>query len=209
MTQKEKINMQKKEMTHKKVTGNEALQNSDAWFEWRKKFRTASQASVVLEANPWESPEKMKKRELGIIAKVEINNAMLQGTKREDEVRQKAEEYFNIKFSPECWEYGEYAASLDGIDEDTKTVVELKVSKYTYYNLKKGGMPENYKIQVMQQLMCSGAEIGYIVAMNPETGEIAISAAIELEMDFYSKLEDAWLKYDNLDLDANSDNKND
>ena len=200
IVEKEKMNMQKKEIIRKRVVGSEAIQNSDAWLEWRKHFRTASQASVVLEISPWETPEEMKKKELGLLPKTKISKAMQTGIDREDEVRKKAQDYFNKEFSAQCWEYGRYGASLDGIDAEGQTVVELKVSKYTYFTLKKGNIPENYKIQIMQQLMCSGAEVGYIVAMNPENNEIVVSSAIKLEEDFYSKLEDAWSKYDALDI---------
>ena len=182
----------------RKVLGESAIQLSDAWFEWRTKFRTASQASTVLGLNPFETAEEMKKKELGETPWTKPTKAMQEGISRENEVKQKAEEHFKKSFTPECWEYGKYGASLDGIDESGKVVVELKVSYYTYFQLKKGVIPQNYKIQVMQQLLCSGAEVGYIVAMNPETADIQISDAIKLEEDFFLTLENAWLEYENL-----------
>lgn len=183
------------------VLGDASEQNSTAWLEWRQNFRTASKASTVFGVNPFENIVEMKKRELGLIPNVKINNSMSIGIKREDEVRKKAEQFFNKKFTAQCWEYGKYAASLDGIDEDGQVLVELKVSNYTYSQLKKGYIPENYKIQVMQQLMCSGAKKGYVVAMHVDSGEIEVSNTIELEDDFYNKLEAAWLKYENLSIE--------
>jgi len=182
----------------KRVIGEEEIQGSKAWHEWRKKFRTASNASTVLGVNPFESIIEKKKRSLNLIPEIEQTSAMLQGLNREDDVRKKAEKYFKTKFNAQCWEFGKYGASLDGIDEDGKLVVELKVSRFTYFKLLKGEVPQNYKIQVMQQLICSGAELGYIVALIPETNKIAISKAIYVEDDFYLNLERAWNDYDNL-----------
>ena len=183
-----------------RVTGEEEIQGSKAWLEWRKNFRTASNASTVLGVNPFESAVEKKKRELNIIPEVKYDDAMKQGHEREDEVRKMAETYFNTKFTAQCWEYGKYAASLDGIDDESKLVVELKVSAYTYHKLLKGELPQNYKIQVMQQLMCSGAEIGYIVALNPYDNQIAVSNAITLEETFYEQLEQAWNDYTKLEV---------
>lgn len=180
------------------VRGDSSIQGSVAWLKWRKDFRSASQASTVLGVNPFETAEEMKRREMGIEKEIQSNFAMRRGIDREDEVRKKAQEYFGRVFEPQCWEYGKYAASLDGIDDKGEVLVELKVSNYTYYKLKKGYIPENYKVQVMQQLMCSGAKQGYVVAMNVDTGEIEVSNMIELEVDFYDKLEAGWLAYENL-----------
>ena len=190
-------NNQKKVLPNK-VIGKQSEQGSEAWLQWRTKFKSASQASTVLGVNPFESADDMKRRALGLMPPVFFNNAMRTGVERENEVRGKTEKHFGKTFTPQCWEYGEYAASLDGMDEEGQIVVELKVSKYTYYKILKNEFPENYKIQVMQQLLCSGADIGYLVAMNPESGEIAISEKIVLEDTFYAQLEKAWSDYSDL-----------
>ncbi len=184
----------------KRVTGSQSDQNSEAWLQWRAQFRSASQASTVLGKNTFESAEEMKKRALGLMPPIVFNSAMKAGVDREDEVRTKTELYFDKTFTPQCWECGDYAASLDGLDDEGQIVVELKVSKYTYYTLLKNKLPENYKIQVMQQLLCSGAKTGYLVAMNPESGEIAVSEKIFLENTFYPQLEKAWSAYIDLEV---------
>jgi putative phage-type endonuclease len=187
-----------KDIIPKKVEGPASEQLSDAWHTWRKNFRSASTASTVFGVNPFESMEEMKKRELGLIPGVKFNKAMGLGVQREDEVRSKSEVYFDRIFTPECWEYGKYAASLDGIDEKKEIAVELKVSKYTFFQLKRGNLPANYKYQVLQQLMCSGAKAGYVVALNPDNGEIAVSQEIVLNDNFYDQLEEAWGNYNSL-----------
>lgn len=194
-------------ITCKRVIGEEEIQGSQAWHEWRKKFRTTSNASTVFGLNPFESMIEMKKRSLNLIPKVEQTSAMGLGLNQEDHVRKKAEKYFKTEFNAQCWEFGKYGASLDGIDIEGKVVVELKVSHFTYQKLLKNQIPLNYKIQVMQQLLCSGAEVGYIVAMNPKTNKIAVSKAIHIEDDFYQNLENTWNNYDNLNIDQIMENE--
>lgn len=191
--------MQEK-LSPKQVTGAAAEQHSEAWSQWRKQFRSASEAATVLGINPHEHVTLMKKRALGLMPPKKKNYAMRMGLLREEEVREKAEAYFGFALSPQCWEYGTYAASLDGIDATGKIVVELKVSKHAYYEIRDGKIPENYKVQVMQQLLCTGAETGYLVSMNPHTGKIEVSDPITLEEDFYDRLEAAWAAYEKLEV---------
>lgn len=186
----------------KQVIGEQANQGSEAWKEWRKDFKTASEAGIVMGVSPFSTPEKMKQRELGLIPPVFYSNAMRAGNDRENEVREKAEEYFGEMFVAQCWEFGEYGASLDGINMDGDIVVELKVSKHTYNDLQAGIIPSSYEIQVMQQLMCSGAKVGYIVAMEPSTGKIAVSEKITIWENFETHLSDAWSEYEKLEVSA-------
>ncbi|GEM_PF-6832185 len=184
--------------TPKQVIGEASLQHSEAWFLWRKRFRSASDASTVLGINPHEHITVMKKRELGQMPPKRKNFVMRRGLLREDEVRQKAQLHFGMRFEPQCWEYGNYAASLDGIDETGNIVVELKVSKQTYYELRDGKIPEYYQVQVMQQLLCTGAKSGYLVAMNPFSGKIAVSKEIVIAEGFLERLDKAWCEYERL-----------
>ena len=168
-------------------------QNSPEWLEARKQYRTASEAAIVLGISPFQTPENFKLIKAGL-KKQYYSKAMQQGHELEDKVRQLANEHFNLTFVDQCWVNGDYMASLDGIDGET--LVELKVSDRTYNDIKNGITPEYYEVQVQQQLYCSPAEVGYIVAYSPKADAIMISHPIYPRSDFLPALEEAWAKFD-------------
>ena len=152
-------------------------QNTDAWLEARESYKTASEAAIVMGKSPFTSIEKFKLIKAGL-KKQFYSAAMKQGHDLEDQVRLWCNAHFKKTFRDEVWVDGndEYMASLDGIDGDM--LVEIKVSDYTYGELKSGKMPEAYYIQVQQQLWCSPATEGYIVAYSPKSDDYAVSSKI-------------------------------
>ena len=180
-------------------------QNSQEWLDARKQYRTASEAAIVLGISPFTSVADFKLIKAGVKQQY-YSAAMQQGHDLEDRVRQLSNRHFGLDFKDECWVNGRYMASLDGIDGDT--LVELKVSDRTYRDLKDGIMPAYYHAQVQQQLYCSPAEIGYIVAYSPEADEIAISDRIELDYAVIDKIEAAWEAFDEMEVPEVADMSN-
>ena len=181
------------------ITGDEAIQGSDAWLGLRAKYRTASEASAVMGVSPFQSIDDFKLIKAGLKT-VFYSKAMQQGNELEDEVRQKAEALLDDVFEPQVYINGNYLASLDGINIDGDTLVELKVSEHTYNELQKGIIPKHYQIQVLQQMYCSGAVNGYLIAMNPKTKEIACSKRIEFEDKFIDALDNAWIEFEDMPI---------
>lgn len=180
-------------------------QNSQEWLDARKQYRTASEAAIVLGISPFTSVADFKLIKAGVKQQY-YSAAMQQGHDLEDRVRQLSNRHFGLDFKDECWVNGSYMASLDGIDGDT--LVELKVSDRTYRDLKDGIMPAYYHAQVQQQLYCSPAEVGYIVAYSPKADEIAISARIELDYAVIDKIEAAWEAFDAMEVPEVADMSN-
>ena len=168
-------------------------QNSEEWLEARKQYRTASEAAIVLGISPFQTQENFKLIKAGLKQQY-YSKAMRQGHELEDTVRQLANEHFSLTFEDQCWVNGSYMASLDGIDGET--LVELKVSDKTYKELKDGLVPTYYEAQVQQQLYCSPATVGYLVAYSPEAEEIAVSPPIYPRAEFIPALEEAWETFD-------------
>jgi putative phage-type endonuclease len=168
-------------------------QNSQEWLDARKKYRTASEAAIVMGISPFTTPDNFKLIKAGV-KKQYYSAAMKQGHDLEDIVRQRSNKHFKRDFKDECWANGDYMASLDGIDGDT--LVELKVSDRTYRDLKDGITPDYYYAQVQQQLYCSPAKYGYIVAYSPKADDIAVSDLIELDYTFMQRVSEAWDKFD-------------
>ena len=180
-------------------------QNSQEWLDARKQYRTASEAAIVLGISPFTSVADFKLIKAGVKQQY-YSAAMQQGHDLEDRVRQLSNWHFGLDFKDECWVNGDYMASLDGIDGDT--LVELKVSDRTYRDLQTGVTPEYYYAQVQQQLFCSPAEIGYIVAYSPKEDDIAVSERIELDYAVIDKIEAAWEAFDAMEVPEVADMSN-
>jgi len=119
---------------------------------------------------------------------------MKDGHEAEEEIRQFANKELGCDFKEEVWVNGDYLASLDGIDE--QFLIEAKNSEKTYNELKNGDIPEHYWLQVQQQLYCSPAEVGYIVARNPKTGDMILSDLIEPDPNVMERISAAWEAFD-------------
>jgi len=180
-------------------------QNSQEWLDARKKYRTASEAAIVLGISPFTSIADFKLIKAGVKQQY-YSAAMKQGHDLEDLVRQYASDYFARDFKDECWANGDYMASLDGIAGDI--LVELKVSDRTYRDLRDGITPEYYYAQVQQQLYCSPAKYGYIFAYSPKEEDIAVSRLIELDYTFMQRVSEAWTRFDEMEVPEVADMSN-
>ena len=65
------------------------MQNTPEWLEARKKYRTASEAAIVLGISPFTTVEKFKSIKAGLV-KQYYSKAMEQGHIQEDQIRQAA-----------------------------------------------------------------------------------------------------------------------
>ena len=181
-------------------------QNSQEWLDARKQYRTASEAAIVLGISPFTSVDNFKLIKAGVKQQY-YSSAMQQGHDLEERVREYAGDYFARDFKDGCWVNGDYMASLDGISGDI--LVELKVSDRTYRDLKDGITPDYYYAQVQQQLYCSPAEYGHIVAYSPKVNDFAVSDLIRLDYTFIQRIKEAWEAFDAMPVPEIADMSND
>lgn len=181
--------------------------NTPEWLEARKNYRTASEAAIVLGISPFTTREKFKLIKAGL-AKQYYSKAMQQGHEQEQQVREWFSTAMGKNFREEVWVRGSYLASLDGIDGDT--ILEIKTSSHTFNKLIDGDIPNYYRVQIEQQLYCSGAAKAYLVAYCPKTDQYAVSDEITLRDETMPIIEAAWEAFNAMpmpegDIDA-SDN---
>jgi putative phage-type endonuclease len=182
--------------------------NTPEWLEARKLYRTASEAAIVCGRSPFTSREKFKLIRAGL-AKQYYSKAMQQGHEQEEQIRAWANEKLNKTFSEEVWVNGKYLASIDGIDGDT--LIEIKTSSRTYQDIVSNkSVPDYYMLQIQQQLFCTPAKHGYLVAYCPKLEQYAVSQRIEADPEAMLTIEQGWEAFDALpvpegDIDA-SDN---
>lgn len=186
-------------MSQKKLINDDsAVQGSAAWLETRKKFRNASETADVMGVG-FNTPNKLKRIKAGL-DEVFVNAAMRKGAALEQRVREWAEDHFGTMLSPTVWENGHYRASLDAISFDNKLLAELKVSHFTYEMVKRGDIPEKYMYQILHQMHCSPAEVGYLVAYSPEADDYAVSDPVKFDEKVWKLVDKAWDAFDKMPI---------
>lgn len=133
-------------------------QGSDEWLAWRSDKLTASDIAKILGVSPYGTPyslwlEKTKRKE-----PQKLNFAMSYGQRMEPLIRAYWETETATSFMPGCYESDEYpflAASLDGIDFDEETILEIKMCNEEVFNELKGSVVVPwYYAQMQMQLLC-------------------------------------------------------
>ena len=137
-------------------------QGSQEWLSWRKTVITATDASIILGNNPWDSPYRCWQRKLGLIEDKKSNEAMERGKRLEPEARAQFIDKYGIDMTPVVVESSEFeflGASLDGISVLGNELLEIKCGGYKLHEMaSKGEIPEYYRDQMQHQLLVTGAE---------------------------------------------------
>ena len=167
-------------------------QGSQEWHDLRSKYqRTASRTPIVLGLSPFQKNEDLAK-ELKFGMKPYYNNAMKRGNELEPMVRELANKHFNDVFEPAVGVNADFLASLDGINLDGDTIIEIKVSEHTYNEVKSGLIPEHYKAQMLHQIYVFEAKRAYLVAYSEKNDEIAVSEAVLDDPSWFFGMLTAW-----------------
>ena len=156
-------------MTIKTMKDTDLPQGSEIWLETRRKYGTASEAASAMEVSPWIPKTRLQLWELkhGEL-EIKQNFAMQIGHDYEDEAKDWYQQLSGKIYEPVCIIDDEtfgvpLMASLDGQEVFGGTsILEIKVPL-------NGGcsplwatmecdeeLPENYRIQMCQQMMLSG-----------------------------------------------------
>jgi len=164
-------------------------QGSEAWIEWRKTKRTASETPVVMGLSPYQKPPALARVKRGL-ATVFQNSAMSRGIQYEPEARAWFESHMGMIGKPVVAELGDYAASLDWWDEKD-TVCELKVPANAESKLWTGEAPEMYIAQLQHQMQVVDAQIGYLCVYLPEASK-GITYEVERDPRYWTQIHEAW-----------------
>lgn len=107
----------------------EFTQGSDDWHKWRKNGLGASEISVIMGSNPYDTPLKLWEKKCGHREEDPVNAAMQHGIDCEPLAREWLNKHFQLNLKPICVEDSDkphFRASLDGYDMNTQTLVEIK-----------------------------------------------------------------------------------
>lgn len=174
-------------------------QGSEKWHELRSKYlMTASRTPIVMGLSPFSDNEKLAK-EIKFDIKPFYSAAMKQGNDLEDMVRLRVNEILEDTFMPSVGVNKEMLASLDGINFNEDTIIEIKVSEKTYDDLENGVIPEHYLWQIKHQMQVFDiAERAFLCAYSVKRDAVIISDPIvkddEFKNDFF-KIVNAWNEF--------------
>ena len=176
-------------------------QGSQEWLEVRKTHFCASEAPAVMSVNPYfpRNPTDLAKQKLGYVNTF-VSQAMKEGHRLEPIIRQQVEDQTEIGFMPTVMVKDKYLASLDGINFDGDTILEIKAPQSKNATVKwamEGRVILPHQYQIQHQLMVSGADKCIYAVRNPEDGEV-ITCDVFPDQIMQKKLKQAWADFEPL-----------
>jgi len=136
-------------------------QGTVEWETYRRSHIGGSDIAAIIGLSPWKSAYDVYQEKV-YGSKQEVTQAMQLGKAKESIARLKYMEVTGIVVLPAVIEYGPWnvaMASLDGLSDDEKHLVEIKCpSRKIIEECALKNIPDYYHAQIQWQLMCSGAE---------------------------------------------------
>jgi putative phage-type endonuclease len=144
---------------------DEMQQQTPEWLEMRRSKIGASDASAIMGISPWKSAYELWLDKMGLTETTYRSPAMQRGIDLEQEAREEFENLTTIKFFPKVlvnpdipWQM----ASVDGISEDGKTIVEIKCAgKLDHAIALNNLVPEKYMPQLQHQMCVCNVDSMY------------------------------------------------
>ena len=139
----------------------ELEQGTQQWLNWRHSGIGASDASTIMGENRFKSPDELlheKKHKID----TKPNEKMRKGTALEPKARSLYQKNTKKVVQPICIQSNSYSwiiASLDGISNDYKSLVEIKCGESAYRQAARGIVPDYYFGQLQHQLMVTGLNL--------------------------------------------------
>lgn len=143
------------------VKGNNHIQGSEAWLQWRGKGMGSSDAPVLMGVSPWKTLYQLWGEKSGLIeVEFKENPAMKRGKELEPVARKMYEDLVGHKYPDGIATDKEYEfmrASFDGINSEQKRIIEIKSpGKKDHETALSGNVPDKYYPQVQWLLMVAG-----------------------------------------------------
>ncbi|MDV3201491.1 MAG: YqaJ viral recombinase family protein [Candidatus Phytoplasma australasiaticum] len=152
-------------------------QRTQDWYTHRQKYINATEIGSITGLDPFRTREQLVRDKL-FGTTFQTNKYVEYGNQMEPIARQFIEKQLNLTFTPVIFiddQYQRFSASLDGYNDQTKTLLEIKCpyvdadnqisSTWTLFlaNPCEKTIPLYYWAQVQCQLFCSQAKFGYFL----------------------------------------------
>jgi putative phage-type endonuclease len=136
-------------------------QQSPEWLSLRRTKIGASDAPVIMGVSPWKTPYQLWLEKLNLFQQP-VTWQMKEGLRKEEEARQEFERITGIIVFPQVLVSEEHEfmmASLDGIDIEFKTAVEIKCPGEKDHEVAMSGIvPTKYYPQLQQQMFVANLD---------------------------------------------------
>lgn len=181
----------------------ELVQGTEAWLKMRRKHIGASEAACCIGIDPWKTKFQLFEEKLGISVPRETD-AMKRGKELEPLAREEFEKATGIKVTPQVLFHPEIKymmASMDGVSDDLKQAVEIKVpGELTYKLAMAGKVPEHYNAQLQHQMAVLGLQSMFYFCFDGTTGIVLeIERNNDLIEMIYRQEEEFWGRVQNFD----------
>lgn len=151
-----------------------------AFLAERKKAIGASDLAAVLGMSKWKTPWEVWADKTGRLAETPDNPAMSAGRRLESAVLDHAENELGalVRDVRVAFAGLPLVATCDAVTDDTGRPVEAKTTGIvgpiygSWGDALTDEVPQEYLVQVHAQLMCTGAELGYLFALIPGRGVV-------------------------------------
>ncbi len=164
-------------------------QNTPEWLSYRRGKIMASDSPIIMSLSSFCSPKELYKQKKNPSYKSFETEPMRRGKLLEDDGRKFAESELKMSFPPLVVEHDlfhEYAASLDGINEENKCLLEIKVpGDKIFKDAILGKCPEYWIAQIQHQLYVTGYDLCYLCIYDGFDGKIV---EIPRDPDFIQKM---------------------
>ncbi len=171
-------------------------QGSQEWLEWRKQGIGASDVCVLFGEHP-----KLTRRELWLIKTGQKPEEQIpafvreRGAETEKYIRADYSLFTGKNFEPRLATHDKYPfilASLDGVDEKSGEIIEIKYVRKEKFEL--GKIPYHHLLQTQQQMMAAGADrITYLFSMDGrEYKRLEIEADKQIQADILNRCINFW-----------------
>ena len=143
--------------------------NRQEWLEQRKSGIGASDAASIIGLNPWKTNVRLWEEKTGLVESEDISDKPV--VKYGNDAEPLLRELFKLDFPQYVVKYDEFKlfrnkeypfifATLDGwIEGEKMGVLEIKTTEIMHnsqWSKWKSGIPQNYYIQVLHQLLATG-----------------------------------------------------
>ncbi len=166
------------------------IQGSNEWLEWRREGIGSSDAPVIMGVSPWTSPYQLWREKLQIDPPKSENSAMARGKELEPRIRREFTRMTHWQVEPDTAIHADYPwmrASFDGINWETKELIEIKTVNQKDHDIARDGIvngtvPDKYYPQLQHLLAVAGVRFKRICYVSycesdPNTQLLIISVA--------------------------------
>ncbi len=154
---------------------NHLIQQTPEWQELRKSKIGASDAPSIMGVSPWKTEYQLWLEKLGLYEQ-EQTTWMKRGLYKEEEARQEFERQTGIVVFPDVVFSSKYKwmmASLDGIDQDRKYIVEIKCPGNEDHECAMDGeIPKKYYPQLQHQMITCNLDKAFYFSYSNNSSKV-------------------------------------